>query len=226
MSSWLKGGGVAVLMCLFPVSGVAQHKVACVGDSITAGFGIPKEERSMHAYPAVLQRLLGDEYEVRNFGASGRTLLRDEEKAWVKTGHAAKLVSFDPDIIILKLGTNDSKKAHWVNKADFEPDLKQFIEEFRQRNPDVHIFLCLPVPAFDRETHQLSDGESISGLRILNEVVPVLKRVALEERVHLIDLNTPLMIHSEYFPDGVHPNKAGAVAIAEMVHRELAWTLK
>src|SRR5262245_47466097 len=49
--------------------------VACVGDSITAGSGLPSP--STQAYPAVLGTLLGTDYTVENFGVSGTTMLKN-----------------------------------------------------------------------------------------------------------------------------------------------------
>jgi sialate O-acetylesterase len=41
-------------------------RIACVGNSVTYGYGIANRERD--SYPAQLQRMLGEGYEVRNFG--------------------------------------------------------------------------------------------------------------------------------------------------------------
>ena len=49
-------------------------RVACVGNSITYGEKIPNREKQ--SYPAQLGRLLGEKWEVRNFGVTGATLLR------------------------------------------------------------------------------------------------------------------------------------------------------
>lgn len=52
----------------------APIKIACAGDSITEGAGLSNP--STQSYPARLQKLLGTNYNVRNFGGSGRTLLK------------------------------------------------------------------------------------------------------------------------------------------------------
>ena len=49
-------------------------RVACIGDSITYGAGV-LSTRDIDSYPAILQKLLGDSYQVLNYGLSGRTLL-------------------------------------------------------------------------------------------------------------------------------------------------------
>ena len=62
----------------------AQEKirVACVGNSITYGSGI--KNRDKDSYPAQLQALLGDEYEVVNFGRGGRTGLSNGDRPYIK----------------------------------------------------------------------------------------------------------------------------------------------
>jgi len=195
----------------------SETKIACIGDSITAGFGIKGEKRKTHCYPSQLQRLLGDSYEVKNFGASGRTLLRDESKAWIKTGHYKKVKDYKPDVVVFKLGTNDSKMAHWINKDKMEGDLLKFIAEFREWNPKVKIYLCTPAACFN-----LKEGHAgICGLRIRDGIIPVIKKVVKENELFYIDLFTPLSDKSDYFPDRVHPNESGAEAIAKLVYTAL-----
>ena len=69
---------LAVVACalVLPSLGapVRKIKVACIGDSITYGAAI--EDRVNYSYPSQLQVLLGENYEVGNFGRSGATLLR------------------------------------------------------------------------------------------------------------------------------------------------------
>lgn len=86
-------------------------RVACVGNSITYGAGIAAREQN--SYPAQLQYYLGEDYEVRNFGVSGCTSLQQGDYPYVQTGAYAQSLEFRPDIILIKLGTNDSKPQNW-----------------------------------------------------------------------------------------------------------------
>src|SRR5690606_25963367 len=80
-------------------------KIACVGNSITYGSGIV--DREHNAYPAQLRAMLGEGYEVRNFGVGGATLLNKGDKPYRKTEAYADALRFKPDIVFIKLGTND-----------------------------------------------------------------------------------------------------------------------
>ena len=81
-----------ILLCLtVSISGYAQKiKVACVGNSITYGSRV--ENREQNSYPAQLPKLLGDEYEVKNFGVSATTALyKDAEMKEAVTEIPAEL---------------------------------------------------------------------------------------------------------------------------------------
>ena len=91
-------------------------RVACVGNSITYGAGI--KNRSHDSYPSVLGRLLGDKYWVKNFGVSARTMLNKGDRPYMKEQAYQQALAFNPNIVVIKLGTNDSKSFNWVHKAD------------------------------------------------------------------------------------------------------------
>ena len=74
-----------------------QIRVACVGDSVTYGFGIPN--RGKNSYPAQLGRLLGDGYCVNNYGYSGRTVSDSGDRPYRAENLYQKLLSFQPQII-------------------------------------------------------------------------------------------------------------------------------
>src|SRR5258706_4947261 len=78
-------------------------RVACVGDSITFGAGV--ENRETNCYPVVLGKLLGARFDVRNFGVSGATLLKNGDLSYWKLPQFEHLSEFAPQGIILALGT-------------------------------------------------------------------------------------------------------------------------
>jgi len=188
-------------------------RVACLGNSITFGSGV--ENRSINNYPNQLQRLLGVGYEVQNYGVSGATLLNLGDKPYMKEWAYKEALQAKPEVLIIKLGTNDSKPQNWDEyKSYFVRDYKSLINSFKNVNPNVKVFICLPVPVF---------GEAF-GIRekvLQNEILPLVKQIAKEENAFIIDLNTPLLSHPEYFPDKIHPNAAGAKVLADLVFESL-----
>ena len=187
-------------------------RVACVGDSITYGHGI--KDRLHDAYPGVLSSMLGEKYDVRNFGVSGTTTMMDTDMPYMNEQAYKDALEFNPQIVTIKLGTNDSKPFNWKEQEHFKKDLKTLIESFRSLPSKPKIWLCLPVPAYG---HAWSINDSI----IYNGVIPYIKEVAQEEDLSLIDLNTPFQNKKQYFPDTIHPNEEGEKMIAEIIYNEV-----
>jgi lysophospholipase L1-like esterase len=195
-----------------PADYKAKVRVACVGDSITFGSGV--KEREVNNYPAQLGRMLGDEWEVRNFGVSGATMLKKGDKPYDKQKAYTDALAWKPDVVVIKLGTNDSKPQNWKHKQDFAADARAMALAFREVNPAARVFLCLPVPAYPGDF----------GIRdevIKGEQLPVLREVAKETNATLVDLYAALSDKKELFPDKVHPNAEGATVIAKTVYKAL-----
>ncbi len=187
-------------------------RVACVGDSITYGHGI--KDRLHDAYPGVLSSMLGEKYDVRNFGVSGTTTMMGTDMPYMNEQAYKDALEFNPQIVTIKLGTNDSKPYNWKEQEHFKKDLKTLIESFRALPSKPKIWLCLPVPAYG---HAWSINDSI----IYNGVIPYIKEVAQEENLSLIDLNTPFQGKKQYFPDTIHPNEEGEKMIAEIIFEKV-----
>ena len=187
-------------------------RVACVGDSITYGAGV--KDRETNCYPAVLGRMLGAKWEVRNFGVSGATMLKKGDKPYTKQKAFTAALEMKPNVVIIKLGTNDSKPQNWKNKAEFAVDTRDLINEFRKVDPKVRVYLCLPVPAYPGNWG-ISDGV------IRGEVIPLLRAVAKAMQATETDLYTALSGKPQLFPDKVHPNAEGAALMAATVFRAL-----
>lgn len=183
-------------------------RIACVGDSITYGSGLPERERN--SYPALLGALLADGYEVGNFGRSGATLLRKGDLPYWNCPEFEAALDFEPHVVVIKLGTNDTKARNWRHHADFEADLTDLVSRFRRLQGKRRIILCLPVPAFQT-------GNGIDGSRLRGEVIPLIRKVASETDCELLDLHTHLLVRGSWFPDKVHPNPFGSEAVARKI---------
>ena len=100
-----------------------KSKFACVGNSITYGYTLP--DRETNAYPAKLQKMLGDDYVVGNFGKSGATLLNKGHRPYMQQEEYHKAIDFAGDIVVIHLGINDTDPRDWPNYRDF------FIQDYR-----------------------------------------------------------------------------------------------
>jgi len=199
-----------VLLVLVTLQGQAQSKikVACVGNSITEGYGLAK------TYPMVLQELLGDAYEVRNYGLGGRTLLKKgDHPYWNETKYLDAL-TWNPDIVIIKLGTNDSKPQNWKFKEDFEEDYRALVKSSKKLPNKPKVYLAYPLPVF-------KDKWGINEAIVKNEILPSVKKIARQSKVKYIDLYTPFLGQAHLTYDGIHPNDAGAALLAQEVYKAL-----
>lgn len=186
-------------------------KVAFVGNSITQGPGRDNPD----SYPLQVGALLGDAYEVKNFGVSGRTLLRKGDYPYWNEPQFQQVKDFRPDVVVIKLGTNDSKPQNWAHKADFVKDYLDLIAEFRAHMPaDGKVYVVIPVPV-TRENFGITPDVMDNEQRLM------LYEIIQKSGAEMIDLYTPLMDKSELLPDGVHPNKEGLSIMANVVARRI-----
>jgi lysophospholipase L1-like esterase len=193
-----------------------EIRVACVGNSITYGSHLPDPPRQ--CYPTVLQDLCGDGYEIGNFGASGACCQKNSDLPyWRETAFRA-VFDFSPEIIIIMLGTNDSKPQNWQDAGTFSRDLDALIDTFLTIGTSPRVLLCLPPPVFP------NDRFTISGPIIHEEIVPAVRLMAGSRGLQVIDTHEPFLDDTAFFHDGVHPDAAGAAAIAGVVYDALAAT--
>lgn len=187
-------------------------RVACAGDSITYGAGV--EDREKRNYPKVLGDFLGTSFDTRNFGRSGATLSRSGDLPYDKTDEFKAMVAFQPDVVILKLGTNDTKPQNWKGQKAFEGELRAMIDAVRKMGSKPKLWVCLPVPVY-------GDQWGINAATLDDGVIPAILEVCNDHKIPVIDLNDALSHHAEMFPDKIHPNAAGAAVMAKTVYQAI-----
>ncbi|MBU9880732.1 MULTISPECIES: GDSL-type esterase/lipase family protein [Bacteroides] len=188
-------------------------RVACIGNSITFGAGI--RNRSRDSYPSVLARMLGDNYWVKNFGVSARTMLNKGDHPYMNEPAYKNALAFNPNIVVIKLGTNDSKSFNWKYKADFMKDAQTMIDAFKVLPSQPKIYLCYPSKAY-------LTGDGINDDIISKEIIPMIKKLAKKNNLSVIDLHTAMDGMPELFPDRIHPNEKGAQVMAKAVYQSIS----
>lgn len=206
------------LLCLWlslPLQAQNKIKVACVGNSVTYGYKLP--QRELQAYPVQLQQMLGNHYDVQNFGHSGATLLFKGHNPYVKLPEFKAALKFKADLVVIHLGLNDTDPRNWPHYSDeFIPNYHALIDSFKVANPHAKIWVCLLSPIF--HDHPRFD----SGTRLWHEQIQErIRQIARTQGVGLIDLYTPLHIHPNLFPDALHPNAEGAQILARTVYSSI-----
>lgn len=186
-------------------------RVACVGDSITEGMGI--NWQSNNAYPALLDSVLGDGYEVMNFGRSATTMMQQGDFPYWSAKEFSNTLRYHPDVVVIALGTNDAKTYQW-NRERFIESYCHMVDTFLAIRPMPVVKVCLPVPVAE-------DKWSITDSVVSNGVIPAVREIANRYNIELIDLNSVMVKHLDLYVDGVHPTRQGAKLMAEEVARHL-----
>jgi len=193
----------------------APLKVGCIGNSVTYGYGL--KNRELSAYSSQLQQLLGAGFQVRNFGVSGSTLLKQGHRPYYKTTAFTDMLAFAPDIAVIHLGLNDTDPRDWPDYQDeFAPDYTWLMDTLRQVNPAVQIFICRLTPIFHDHPRFKSGTRDWFW-----EIQAQIPQIATANKAGLIDLHTPLYRRPDLFPDALHPDEAGAAIIARTVYSRI-----
>ncbi len=207
---------IIAFIFLFGLSASAQKvKVACIGNSITAGYLLANPQQN--SYPSQLQTLLGDTYAVGNFGLSGATLLKKGHRPYVNTKAFIDVLNFKADIAIIHLGLNDTDPRNWPNyKDNFQGDYQWLIDSLKQGNPKLKIYICKLTPIFSGHA-RFKSGTRDWYWQIQDKI----EQIAEANKFPLINLNKALNNRPDLFADYLHPDATGAGIIAKTVYQNL-----
>jgi acyl-CoA thioesterase I len=203
---------LTVVAILFLFAGTAfaaqQIKISCIGNSITAASGTLD-------YTIKLNKLLGTTaYKIENEGVSGTTLLKNGDHPYWKEGKFSKVFAFQPNIVTIKLGTNDTKPQNWDSHYnEFKTDYLAMIDTLNSLASKPKVWIVLPIAIFSN-SYGIRDSA-------LDKINIILKQIAQERNLPVIDANTPFKNNQKYYSDGVHPNAEGADTIAHVFYRAL-----
>ncbi len=205
---------ILALLLALPLLATAQEriKVACIGNSVT--YGMTHKNPAETSYPTQLQQMLGEGYEVRNFGHSGATLLSKGHRPYINLPEYTAALEFAPDIAVIHLGLNDTDPRNWPNYRDeFYGDYMGIIEALRDKNPKVKLYVCRMSPIFN--WHRRFKSGTRDWYRQIQDVI---EEIAENGGFELIDLSRYLYNRPDLMPDALHPNEQGAGIIAKQVY--------
>ena len=191
-------------------------RVACIGDSITWGFTLLNPWRQ--SYPAQLQEKLGPEYEVRNFGYNDASARFDADTPYVSKKVYRESLEWGPDIVLLMLGTNDTKTRNWDPEV-FRRDYRWIVESYLALPSGPRVVLIAPIRIFPVM------GKPLLGVypETMEEGVrPAIREIASGMGLELVDLRD-LFTDSHYCRDGVHPQRTGARMLADAIYSGIRW---
>ncbi len=202
-----------IILLILIFSGCSDKilRVACVGDSITEGAGLAVQSKT--GYPVMLDSILGPKYAVLNSGRSATTLQKKGDFPYWICKEFSNTFVYKPNIIIIKLGTNDTKPQNW-HADKYEKDYQALIDTFQTISTHPKIYLCLPVPVFKTKW-------GINDSTVVHGVIPVLEKLAAKNHLPVIDLYHGMSGQGADFPDSIHPNEKAAKVMAGIVAVEI-----
>ena len=214
-----------VAATVFAGTTMAQTRVACVGNSITEGYGLGWQED----YPFQLQEMLGDSYKVQNFGVSSMTFANkgpgDNMSYW-NTDKFKAALEFNPEIVVIELGTNDSKfftnnciengqPRYNYNYGQYEKeqlykDYEALLDTFMHLTTSPRVIATL-------QPYSNNCEWGIMDTAIVNQINPIIEEVATRKGVEIIDLHSQFNTPEWFLADSVHPNATGAKELARII---------
>ena len=194
------GGEMSTLLA--QTAGEGKQRILILGDSITAGYGLAREE----AYPALLQKKADAEtlpWEIINAGLSGDTTaggLRRIDWALGQKG---------ADILVIALGGNDGLRG--LSPEQTEKNLTGIIAKARAKTPSIKILIA---------GMQMPDNLGPKYVEAFKSTFP---KVAAAENTHLLPFLLQGVGGDETLnqPDRIHPNAQGQQKIAELIWTKL-----
>jgi lysophospholipase L1-like esterase len=182
----------------------APIRVACVGDSITQGRG------GQNCYPAQLQQFLGSGYEVRNFGRTSASVLPGKLQ-YIRLPEYRSTLEFQPDRVLIMLGTNDSAGPNWSNRRDaFRTEFQRLISGFESLPSKPRVTVVVPPPMFfgsDDWRRRNLDGQ----------IKPLLERIAFANGIKTYSAWDLFSGKPDLMPDKLHPSNFGFRILARDV---------
>ncbi len=194
----------AAVLFLTAQNQIVPIRVACVGDSLTQS----------SRYPYELWLKLGKEnYALSNFGAGGTTISLNTETPYMNTTAYQDALNFQPNIVIIMLGTNDAQPNLKENNATLTQDYVKLINSFKKLPSNPQIWITLPPPIYSNQSGAM-DSEYF-----VQTVIPCIQQAANQTGLLTIDVYSALLGHPECFKDGVHVTDEGAEIIANEVFK-------
>jgi len=153
--------------------------------------------------------LLGSQFDVQNFGRSGADVLSINNGPYANTSEHQAALAFAPNVVISNLGINDFS-LFLDNQLAFVNDYVDLLRDYSDlpTSPDIYLWTEL-APVFSANPNAATiDAQRVQVNQKLTEISAAVGATG-------INMYVPLVDQELLFPDGLHPDSAGAGIIAQ-----------
>lgn len=224
---FFKRKAVVVIFAILFVAGLLYHsgflggedkriRVTCVGDSLTYGSGVLKT-REIDSYPSKLQTKLGPSYLVSNFGLRNGTASETGNLPYINSGEYADSLKSKPDIVVIMLGTNDTKDINW-DADEYKKGLSDIVVSYLDLKTKPKVYLVRSPYCFSVEGQELAEY-GIQPAVVADELGKIAQEVAQEYSLEYVDMYQVTEGQNDlYTSDGIHFNKDGYELISDTIY--------
>jgi lysophospholipase L1-like esterase len=194
------------------LASAAPIKVAFIGASNTTGYG--STSPATGCYPFRVGTMLGAGYEVRNYAVNGTTMLKQADSPYWNTAEFTNSKAWNPDIVVIMLGANDTKPQNWQYNASFTSTYLEMINVYKNLSSHPRIFINNEAKVYGAGNFGITDP-------IVQQVNALIAQLAASTASPLTDVYTVTSGMPQNFPDNVHMNDAAAQVVANAMYTTL-----
>ena len=203
-------------------------RILCYGDSNT--WGRVPSRMGMERYsvdkrwPGILQEFLGEAYEIIEEGLWWRTTMFDDlrpefpERNWLKTLPIILETHLPLDLVIIMLGTTDTKEMMNISSEKTTEGIYNIIKEIK--NYKILTWSKIPkilivVPPIVKEEAEFASKLFKGASQKWNELIEAYKKLAESEKVFYLDSTKEIKVDKE---EGVHIDSENHKKLAKIIY--------
>lgn len=151
---------------------------------------------------------------MNNYGVSSFAVQSTADRSYRTLPNYQESLDYDADIVVFMMGSNDSKPINWNGAETFRQELNTLLDSYSGRT----ILLCTPASAFFLNGQTEGVANHNIQPKVVDEIAQVVREIAEDRTLTLVDIYALTRSCPEWFKkDGVHPDNAGAAAMARMI---------
>ena len=198
--------------CVDRKSSVPHLSIVCLGDSIT--FGYKLADPVHQSFPGQIAKQAQGNWKILNCGVNGATVLEKGDLPISSQKAYQRAIKAKSDVIILMLGTNDTKHHNFQFRDEFVDDYIKLVKTLKNLPSHPYIIACSIPPIFKNYPNGLTTERE-------QEINKLIRQAVTASGIDFLDIYPALSKNRAYFIDGVHPNASGAKAIATLVYNKI-----